>query len=158
MVRTSKNIEELELEIGINLQRKSGFENVCRKGIRIMTAELALELIYRVSILILVAKKGIRSTYMQASPRIHATATFVRLQRFEFLTINTGTMPTVKSHIPAKILHSQLIAIITVQSRQWPDWFLSQKYEIGLHCNRSTNKKTVPVTNVTTITEYRIQT
>jgi len=39
------------LEVGTNSQRKSGSENVCRKGIRIMTAELALELIYKVSVL-----------------------------------------------------------------------------------------------------------
>ncbi len=49
MVRTSTNIKELG--IGIDSHRKSGSENVCRKGIRIMTAELALVLIYKVSVL-----------------------------------------------------------------------------------------------------------
>ena len=65
-------------------------------------------------------QKIVVNTHMQAIPRMHPTAIFVRLSICKSLTRKKGRIPTVKSHMPAKILQSQLIAMMTVQLIQWP--------------------------------------
>ena len=84
-----------------------------------MTAELALEDRVRFSPRPN-TKQLAASTHMQATPRMAATAIFVRLDICKSRTRKMGKMPTVKSHMPAKTLQSQLIAMMTVQLMQWP--------------------------------------
>jgi hypothetical protein len=95
-------------------QSQSGSAKVWRKGIRMMVAELALHTHIRKCHKQFGVQKG--ETYMQATPKIPTTMNFVRLSICKFQTRNIGKIPTVKSHIPAKTLQSQLIAMTTFQS------------------------------------------
>lgn len=110
----SRVIEKITVDY---LQRKSGSENVWRRGIRMTTAELALEFWCQNSAR---GKYLVSKTHMQATPRIATTAHFVRISICKSLTRKIGRTPTVKSQMPAKMLQSQLIAIMTLHLTQWP--------------------------------------